>query len=207
LSTFRESWAPKRYSEYFSLISAIGVFSIVVLGLWGAPLVKLFRPDSSYQGIGVFIPLLLSGTVLYYLGASFAYGPTISKKTYWYLFNFIISALTNIFLCYLLIPKWGILGAALALNISNLILAILSQIISNRLYYIPNKWILSFSLIVFVTICVSKLQSHNFMYNIDRYPFMIRLGATVILLLVGISPFYQDIKNGVLIKKLSEILT
>lgn len=196
LFTYKESWAPKKYSDYFAAISAIGIIFVIILGLWGDPLVKLFRPDDTYQGIGVFIPYILSATIFYQLGVSLSYGPYISKKTYWSLILFAISTTLNVLLCYLLIPRWSIFGACIALSMSNLLLAVLSQIVSNKLYYVPNRWIKSFSIILLIAMFVSFLQSDYFMYNIDKFSHAVRLGVTILLLIIGICPFYKDITQG-----------
>ena len=45
-------------------------------------------------------------------------GITISKKTYWTTLIYLFSALTNIALCFVLIPPLGISGAAMASALS-----------------------------------------------------------------------------------------
>jgi O-antigen/teichoic acid export membrane protein len=196
LSTFQESWAPRRYAQFFSIFSCLGIVCIVGLGLWGSPVVHLFRPDGAYKEIGVFIPWIVSGTLLYYLGGYFAPGPTIEKKTYWKLYAFMLAGATNAVLNYILIPRFGILGAGVATTISSLIAAIFNQIISNRLYFVPNKWKSSFLIIVLFTAFVSVLQREMFAFNINNISLMTRILVTIVLLAVGIAPFYKDIKDS-----------
>ena len=80
LSTFRESGSPQRYAHSFGTITCLGLINIVILGLWGGPVVMLLRPEGVYQGIGIYIPWIISGTLLYYLGGYFTPGPIIKKK-------------------------------------------------------------------------------------------------------------------------------
>ena len=196
LSTFRETWAPQRYAQFFSIFSCLGIMCIIGLGLWGSPIVLLFRPDGTYKDIGIFIPWIISGTLLYYLGGYFAPGPAIRKKTYWKLYGFILAAGSNAGLNYILIPKLGILGAGVATTSSSLFAGTFNQIISNRLYFIPNKWKSSFLIIMLFTALVSFLQNDMFTFNINEISIMIRVLITIMLMVLGICLFYRDIRDS-----------
>jgi len=207
LSTFRETWAPQRYAQFFSVISCLGIMSIVTLGLWGSPIVMLFRPDGAYQEIGVFIPWVLSGTLLYYLGGYFAPGPSITKKTHWNLIAFVLAGTCNGILNYTLIPRLGILGAGIATSVSTLIAGIFNQVVSNRLYYVPNRWKFSFATILAFTIVVSFSQHAEFIYNINDMAFLSRIMFTVTLMTLGILPFFKDVRrSGILQRFIGKIL-
>jgi O-antigen/teichoic acid export membrane protein len=201
LSTFRETWAPQRYAQFFSLFSCLGIVSIVGLGLWGSPIVMLFRPDGAYQEIGVFIPWIVSGTLIYYLGGYFAPGPSIRKKTYWKLIAFVLAGSSNAILNYTLIPRLGILGAGVATTVSSLIAGVFNQIVSNRLYFIPNRWKFSFAIILTFTVGVSLIQYNNSIYNINDISLASRILLTLILLTIGIIPFLKDIKESGVLRK------
>lgn len=203
LSTFRETWAPQRYAQFFSLLSCLGIICIVGLGLWGSPIVLLFRPDGTYKEIGVFIPWIVAGTLLYYLGGYFAPGPAIRKKTYWKLYAFMLAAGSNAALNYILIPKLGILGAGIATTLSSLLAGIFNQIVSNRLYYVPNRWRSSFALILAFTVIVSFLQRENTVFNINNISVLSRIVLTLALLGLGSIPFYRDIKGSGMVQEVA----
>jgi O-antigen/teichoic acid export membrane protein len=196
LATYKEEWAPRRYAEYFSALSAVGVISVVVLSLWGAPLIALFRHDGTYREIGIYIPWILAGTVLYYLGAYFAPGPYIEKKTYWSFVVFAVSTAVNAVLCFLLIPTLGVLGCGIAVTCASMASAVLNQVISNRMYPIPNKWLLAFSMVLGMTVLTSALQNGRFSFNINQYSLLARAVLTIVLLLAGVLPFYYDIRHS-----------
>jgi O-antigen/teichoic acid export membrane protein len=201
LSTFRESWAPERYAQFFGVLSWLGIVSIVGLGLWGSPVVLLFRPDGIYKEIGVFIPWIVAGTVLYYLGGYFAPGPAIKKKTYWKLYAFMLAGTSNGILNYILIPKLGVLGAGIATAFSSLLAGSFNQIVSNKLYYVPNRWKSSFALILVFTIAVSFIQRENSAVNIINISVLLRMVLTLVLLALGSIPFYGDIKRSGMIQE------
>ena len=194
LSTYGEIWAPRRYAQLFSAVSFLGIVSIVGLGLWGSSLVMLFRPDGAYREIGVFIPWIVSGTLLYHVGGYFAPGPAIKKKTYWKLIAFILAGTSNAVLNYILIPRLGILGACVATSFSSLIAGVFNQVVSNRLYFVPNRWKLSFTLILIYSILVSFLQLKNPFLNLNEISYSARASLTAALIICGTLPFYQDIK-------------
>ena len=207
LSTFKEPDAPNRYASYFSLTSCLGIISIITLGLWGSPIVMLIRPDGAYQEIGVFIPWIVSGTLLYYLGGYFSPGPMIAKKTYLKFIGFIIAATINALLNYILIPILGILGAGIATATSSLIAGAYNQIISNRLFFVPNRWIFSFTYILIITSVVSFSQHNKFMgIFTEEFSYMHRIVFTIVLIILGSLPFYRDIKNAGFLNKISTLI-
>ena len=203
LSTFREAWAPKRYAQFFTIFSCLGVISIIVLGLWASPVVTLLRRDEAYREIGVFVPWILSGMLLYYLGGYFAPGPSIKKKTHWKLIAFILAAITNTVFNYTLIPRIGILGAGIATTISSLVAGSFNQVVSNRMYFVPNRWKFSFLVILLFTICISTLQHRSFAYCIMGISIPRRIFLTIGLVIVGGLPFYKDIQASGLIKEVT----
>ena len=203
LLTFRETWAPQRYSQLFSAISCLGIVSIVGLGLWGSPVVMLFRPDGAYKEIGIFIPWIIAGTLLYYIGGYFAPGPSIKKKTHWKLIAFMLAGISNGILNYALIPRIGILGAGVATTISSLLAGIFNQVVSNRLYFVPNRWRFSFALILIFTVVVSFLQIENPILDINKISYLSRVFLTTGLVILGSLPFYKDIKALGLLEKLT----
>ena len=166
-----------------------------MLGLWGGPLVLLLRPDREYEGIGAFIPWIVSGTLIYYLGGYFAPGPDIQKKTYWKLITFVLAGTCNGSLNYALIPRLGVLGAGVATTISSLVAGSFNQAISNRFYYIPNRWKFSFALIIVFTAIVSLVQIKNPIWCISGISVLSRVWLTTALSIAGVVPFYADVRD------------
>ncbi len=197
LSTFRKPKSPQLYADFFGVTACIGLMSIVILGLWGSPVVMLLRPEGTYLEIGVYIPWIVSGALLYFLGGYFTPGPNIVKKTYWKFIGFVLAAATNAILNYLLIPKLGILGAGLATTVASLVAAIFNIIVSNRLYYIPLKWQIAFSVILFYAATVSFIQ-HTSPTYLSLY---LRFFATVCMLGVALLLYHRDIKASGILQK------
>lgn len=202
LSTFRESDSPKRYAQLFNIVSCVGLVSIVTLGLWGGPLVTLIRPGDTYRDIGVYIPWIICGILLYHLGGYFTPGPDISKKTHWKFIGFAIAGVGNCILNYLLIPRLGILGAVLATTAASLMGATFNIIVSNRLYAIPLKWTLNFALIFAYTIMISLVQTHHLLYHASMNAALLRAILTFLLVAVALLIYMKDIKAAEMPKRI-----
>ena len=206
LSTYHEDWAPKRYASFFGVVSCIGILCIIALGLWGGPIVMIFRPDGAYQDIGIFIPWIVSGILIYYLGGYFTPGPAITKKTHWKLVAFVIAGTANAILNYMLIPYLGLLGAGIATTISSLLGGIFNQIISNRLYYVPNNWLFSFLLILIFAALVSFSQHSVFFSMLNLNLITFRIFYTFILSALIIILYYRNIQDSDIVKEFSKKL-
>lgn len=194
LSTFREPNAPKRYASLFNMLSCLGLISIACLGLWGGPVVMLLRPEGTYQHIGVFIPWIICGALIYHLGGYFTPGPDIAKKTHWKFVGFMIAAVLNAILNYLLIPPMGILGACLATTTASFLAAVFNISISNRLYAIPLRWLFSFSMIMVYAISVSFLQQNHLTMNVTLSQMLFRSLLTLAFVIFAILIYHRDLK-------------
>ena len=134
----------------------------------------------------------------------------IKKKTHWKLIVFLLAATINALFNFILIPKLGILGAGIATTISSLIAAVFGLIISNKLFFVPNRWVFSFSFILLATAIVSFSQHQVFIVNYYENLFTIRLALTLLFIsFAGIS-YYEDIQRTSIvqdfIQKISSII-
>lgn len=194
LATFHKDTAPRQYAHFFHLTACLGTLASIFLGLWGEPIIHIFRPDGAYAEIGIYIPWIVSGILIYYLGGYFTPGPSISRKTSWKLAAFALGAICNTVLNYLLIPLWGIMGACIATALASLAAGIFTIVISNRLYFIPYRWKSTFALILAFTAITSFMQHARFPYAIQGTALVYRTMATLILSLLAILPYIPDMK-------------
>lgn len=204
LTTYKEDWAPAKLAQYFSVVSAIGVASIIVLGLWAPLIIKLFKGDNSYEKLGVIIPWVLSGTIFYYLGAYFSPGPYITHKTHWNFITFFVSVVLNVVLSIILIPLYGVLGAGFSIAIANCCSGIFLLYLSQRLYYVPLHPIKAFSSIIITAAIISIIQGMIFQNNPDGVVKLMVISATTMFLLTATTLYYyNDVKNISTIRKIT----
>jgi O-antigen/teichoic acid export membrane protein len=204
LSTFRESESPKRYARMFNIVSCAGLIGIVGIGLWGGPIVTLLKPEGAYQNVGIYIPWIICGILLYHLGGYFTPGPDIAKKTHWKFFGFVFTGVANAALNYLLIPFMGILGAVFATTASSLMGATFNIMVSARFYAIPFRWILNFAAILLYAAIVSLMQSSYLLNAVNLNAMVIRAVLTPILILIAMGIYIRDIKTLRTIKRIWE---
>ena len=88
----------------------------------------------------VFFPFLFLSPICYCLGETTDMGITIAKKTYWTTVIFLFSAISNIALCFVLIPPMGMPGAALASAVSAVLTLLLRTAVGNRYYRVLESW-------------------------------------------------------------------
>lgn len=140
---FNTYWAPyvlenyqshdhRRFYTVHKLMACLLTLFGLVITLLQTPVFLLL--GKSYRSSVVFFPFLFLSPICYCLGETTGMGITISKKTYWTTLIFLFSAVSNIALCYLLIPAMGMAGAAMA-SAGSAILTLLLRTAAGERYY------------------------------------------------------------------------
>lgn len=135
---YREPQTPGQIAQLFSWFMAVALPGCLFLALFARELLMLFATPEFMAGaalVGVLAPSLLLSQM--YI---FAPGIAIAKKTHWQLWVTLLSAATSVAGNWLLVPLWGIWGAALATLIASLVFFLCWLTLSQRLYPIPYVW-------------------------------------------------------------------
>lgn len=125
-------WLVKVIRLYYLFFISVGLL-ISTLGYFG---VGWIFGDKYLDTRSFIVPIALASVIngLYKVHVNFIY---FSKKTYIIAGNTIICAMVNLAICYFLVYEYGILGAAYAAIIVQLLLYVLTVYQSNRLYKLP----------------------------------------------------------------------
>jgi O-antigen/teichoic acid export membrane protein len=126
-----------RLTTYFLLIGCF--FSLGIIAI-SNPAIKVMA-DSKFWGAYKVIPLLVFSTLLYGLFGITIIGIFIQNKTKYNPLIIGIAAAFNVLLNFLLIPPYGMLGAAFSIFFSYLLMNLLAYLINLRIYPIPYEWI------------------------------------------------------------------
>ncbi len=120
---FNTYWAPYVYENYQRddkrrFFTVHRLMACLLTG-FGLTLTLLQTPvylllGHAFRGSAVYFPFLFFTPICYCLSETTGMGIGIAKKSYWNTLIFLISAVTNIALCYLLIPLFQDAGAAMA---------------------------------------------------------------------------------------------
>lgn len=135
---YRDPQTPGQIARLFSWFMAVALAGCLFLALFARELLMLFATPEFMAGaalVGVLAPSLLLSQM--YI---FAPGIAIAKKTHWQLWVTLMSAATSVAGNWLLVPLWGVWGAALATLLASLLFFICWLSLSQRLYPIPYAW-------------------------------------------------------------------
>jgi O-antigen/teichoic acid export membrane protein len=125
-------------AQIFSWFVALSLIGSLCIGLFAKEALWLLTTPAYYSANRIVI--ILAPSLLLWNMYYFAPGIAIAKKTY---FTFMINLgafSVNFILNLLLIPIVGVLGAAMAMLISSFLFFIANIFVSQKLYYIPYKW-------------------------------------------------------------------
>lgn len=143
-----------RIASYFLLLmcSVLLFFTVFINDLVAIKILNRFiiHPDY-WSGLNI-VPIILSAYLFNGLAVIFSAGIYIEKKTYYLPITTITSAIINILFNFMLIPIFGIIGAALATLISYFSIALLNYIFSQKVYYIRYEYMRMFKVIIAVFI-------------------------------------------------------
>ena len=169
----------KKLSKEFSYL-IIFVFVIgFLIALFSKDAVQLFI-DPKYLEAYKIVPIISLAYLIGHFSGYFNLMIYQSKKSIIVMYLMIVSAVLNVGLNFLLIPSFGVYGAAWATVLSFSLLFILSAVVSKKYYYIP----LNYNLIAGLTIAAGLiiiLLNYYFTLSIV-YSFSIK---SLILLLIS----------------------
>ena len=146
---FNTYWAPYVLENYdsdekrrFYTVHRLMACMLTLFGLgvtiMQAPVFLLL--GKAYRSSVVFFPFLFLSPICYCLGETTDMGITISKKTHWTTIIFLFSALSNIALCFVLIPLMGMAGAALASALSAVLTLTLRTVVGGHYFKVLQSW-------------------------------------------------------------------
>lgn len=151
-----EEYGKKEYSTFYNIVFRIVLFAMILISfvflLFGDLIFGLII-DERFQDGAYYVPILCLGAVISsvsaYVGSTF----TVLKKTKYFLYSSIIAAIVAVIANALLIPKYGIMGACIAICLSQLAMFLYRWLKSSKYVNFENKKrlfiIISFFLISF----------------------------------------------------------
>jgi O-antigen/teichoic acid export membrane protein len=213
LSAFESAWAPFYYAairepdapRVFRVVTTYGVAVLALLtaGLSavGMDLAKgmtrgffLAPDDPRWSAFATVITWTAIGVLLQGIYLLTSIGLNITKRTQYYPVATIAAAATNVGLNFMLIPRYGIVGAAWANGASYATQAALGFIFSQRFYRIDYEWgrLARIGLIAVVSATLARTVPHvqlpgvNSRASMAALPDAILRGTTVVVVYLGL---------------------
>ncbi|KZZ83905.1 lipopolysaccharide biosynthesis protein [Bacillus sp. SJS] len=176
-TSFTSFWVPTAYRWYnekkdikhFELISKIILLMmstlLCLILIFKEFIIKLLGYD--YTDAKFLIGILCLYPIMYTISETTTLGITFSRKSYYNIWVSVLSIIPNVFLNFLLIPKYGAVGAAIATGVSYIIFFIARSFFSNRNWIgFSFKFHLLISLLLlFVTILNTQKNEYIFLIN------------------------------------------
>ena len=162
-SNYQLEETPKNLSFIFRGFLVFALMLCYLLSLFATEIIHLISTQAYYSASSdvIFLTLAILLSNMYI----FAPGITIAKKTHLNLYINIVGALLNVVLNYILVPKFGIEGAATSTLLTYIIVFSMYMYFSQKFYYVPHKWspIIYSALLVFLTAYVLPKLTFSFL--------------------------------------------
>lgn len=164
-----KSYANEFYRKALTYYVFIGVFILLALSVLAKEILIFFTNEQYYLGYKI-IPLILLSYFLVGLGRiASGVGITLKRKNKYDMFAFLIAAILNLILNYLLIPNFGIMGAAVATCLSFLCAVTIKFFYSRNLYRIEYEFkrvLLYFLTGIIIYFFASLINKENIWLNL-----------------------------------------
>lgn len=139
LGVMREPNAPRIYSTVSTYVVALLVLLVAALCAVAVPVVQLFTTEG-FQEAARVVPWIAVGVMFQGLYLVGSIGLVITKRTKLYPIATGSAAAVSVAANVLLIPRFGMMGAAWANTCSYATLALVTGAFSSRAYWIPYEW-------------------------------------------------------------------
>ncbi len=162
--------APQIYSRLMTYFVLLAGFICLGISLLAKEIIRIMALNPSYWSAYRVVGLIAISYLLYGTVSILSVGVNLKRKTIYYPLIMIIAAISNLILNFILIPEYGMIGAAVATVLSYFIMALMMFLISGRFYYV------SYELIRITKIIAVGLA----IYIIGLYPLSSSLALSVI---------------------------
>lgn len=171
-SGFNSYWGPFVYENYKTQqkriikVHHIMSFAIIIFALliiFCQDLIYIILVGEKFWASKQLFPLLIISPVCYTIAETLGMGIRLEKKTYLNIPVAAINVFVNIFLCFILLPKIGVIGAAVASAISSICMLIVRSYWGEKRYRCSDNY---FKLIVALATLVITAVIHVFVYDL-----------------------------------------
>ncbi|NFD29133.1 polysaccharide biosynthesis protein [Clostridium botulinum] len=155
---YEEKVKEENFMKVSNMLMCFMNFMFVGIVLFKDLIIKLL--DASYASSAIIVPFLLLLPIMYTVSESTCLGISFSRKTSYNIIVSLIAAVVNYILNYLLVPKYGALGASVATGIAYTVFFWVRTLISRKLWF---KFKLGFYILN--TASMLLLASLDVLYN------------------------------------------
>jgi O-antigen/teichoic acid export membrane protein len=200
LNTFFAPYVYKNYKEDGALKKIRKMHKIVVLAMVGFAILIITFQDvivlllgKEYRIAVYFLPYLLVSPVCYTIAETTGIGIALNKKSHINLLIYIISMITNVIACYILIPLFSVTGAAISTAVASIIMLTLKTIFGQKYYKSLERY--QFVLVGMIVLLLVAISNTIFPINIFIKICINLLALLGLCLLFNMKLIVKDIVN------------
>lgn len=183
---FEKSPNDKEFFRYISIIVSFVMFLVAIASIAGKDIVVLLL-GKEYKAAATIMPFLVFMPIFYTISETTVIGINFYKKTKWHILIAGIACISNIIGNWLLVPKYGAIGASLSTAFSYILFFTLRTQISLKFYKVNYPLIKIYSMIIVISsYAVYSIKSTTIWLNI-----IIGFIPTTILVVI----FFQDLRH------------
>lgn len=171
-SIYKHRDAPETVARIFNYCSTFICILFVLISLNAKELLTILT-TKKYEEAYLVTPLIMLSLIVYFFSGYFSVGIGVEKKTYHQAWSGILTAIINFILNFLLIPAYGMIGAAVATVISFLVLGWILMRISQKYYYIPYRFNSNFIMYLIAGIII--ILGYKFLLHVSLAGFYLKL--------------------------------
>ena len=173
------------YSTVLDVMNLFLTAGIFVVSMFSIEILHLMV-DAQYYGAYIILPPLLFAQLLYASNTIVSYGLSFEKKSGLMLFSVTSAAILNLILNILLIPRFGLVAAAMTTWLGYLCMLLLSNYFSQKVYPCPYK----VKKLVFFNIIMLGVA----LFALEKVSFIGRMAIAVCILVVFLFAYIDTIK-------------
>jgi O-antigen/teichoic acid export membrane protein len=198
LTNAKEENAKQMFAKVLTYFTLVGSILLVVISLFVSDIVHIKFSGYSLIGSGYWgglsiIPIVLFAYLINGMYVIFSAGIYIEEKSLYVPFISGAGALTNVVANFLLIPVWGITGAAFATLISYLVMTIGYYIVTQKFYKIDYE----FDRIIKIFLGISVTAVIYYLF-IDKDFFNVYVKFVLLILFLAYTFLYAVNRNEIL---------
>jgi len=179
----------KRVHDYVSLFSILALCGFILM----KDILYLFI-GPQFQASKPIFALVLAAPLFNMIVETTAYGISINKKAHISLLSYSSFLVLNMVLAIILVPIWGMLGAALSLMFSALVNLIIQTLFGQK-YYCS---IVTIKRTIFATIIIVMLSLLNYYFDGSKF---ITIAVTSIVIILSMIVYFKPIKYALILIK------
>jgi O-antigen/teichoic acid export membrane protein len=184
----KEKVSNDKYVQVSDTILAVMVLVFSFIVLFKDLIIRLLSSD--YITAANSVPFLLFFPIMYTVSETTTLGISFSRKTYYNIVISLVAAGSNYVGNYLLVPKYGSVGASISTGISYIIFFWMRTLISRRLWFKFDMKLYIYNTILMVVLSFLSITINNIFINIIVVLLLIFVNRVCILEIIKVAKKY-----------------